>query len=953
MDYYSLLDAVQDSNGYFCVVGIKGKKVRQKLVGSRQEFDAEVQRLAGNDWNVFYGVAKYNTDENRTKENVKTIKAFWVDIDCGPTKAEVDPRTGKPTGYGSQTLGLKALKDFCKRNTLPLPTLVNSGGGIHAYWPLTEALAPDVWERTAYKLKELCLQQDFYIDPSVFESARILRVPGTLNHKFDPPKQVAILHSAPAVDHMEFDALLPNVQAPMKKKKRELTALGKAMMDNLESKFGTIMLKSARGEGCQQLLDCYKNRATLLEPRWFNALSIAKFCSDKDTAVHKLSSGHPDYDPAEVEKKIEGIKGPHSCVEFDKNNPGGCEGCPYKDKITSPISLGKHLAKATTDIIEEVTDDGNQPIRYKIPALPNGFFRGKTGGIWIDGKDEPALVFQHDLYIVKQMHDASYGYVSVMRVHLPKDGMREFIVPNAAVADKRELRKTLAMHGVSTASDKQFALISMYITAFINDLQYKRKAELMRTRFGWADNYSIFIAGDREITKDGVYHSPPSSVTEDLAEHMTRSGSLEKWKEVFQLYGRPGLELQAFGAMSGFGAPLLEFTEHKGAIINFIHPGGGTGKTTILRMANSVFGDPEMLLGNPMDTEKGRTLKLGVLGNIVNTIDEMTNTTPAAFSRIAYACSQGRAHDKANSKGEKLAKNTARWRTITLSSANSSFYEKLSSLKNTPDGELVRLLEFRIDYTDEKIISTEEGRALFDAQLNNNYGMAGEVYIQYVITHLEEVKAMIGKLKLKIDRDCGFRSRERNWTSTVAANFAGGYVAKRIGLIDWDMVAIYKAIIKQLKEIKEDTTPPVSGASAVIGSFINKYGHSGMLVIDDDADGRSNTKKFPIYEPHGALVMRYEPNTKKLFIAVNDLRKECVEQQVSYTDTVKEMKAKGALIDTVNKRLGKGSSRPSMGVRTLMFDCNHDDFIAMDDVVTAMTAGNSDPEESGSEDRGD
>lgn len=952
MDYYRLLDAVQDSDGYYCVIGIKGKNdVRQKVVPTREDFDKQVKKLLADNRNVFFGVAKYKTDEGRKKTNVKSLKAFWVDIDCGPTKAVIDADTGRPEGYANQAIGLKTLKSFCQRNKLPTPTLVNSGGGIHAYWPLTESITPEEWEKTAYKLRKLCEEQDFYIDESVFETARVLRVPGTLNFKFDPPRKVTLLHSASAVEHSEFDALLPNVLLPEKKKKRELTALGKSMLDNIESRFGTIIIRSAKGDGCAQLFSCYKNRATLSEPRWFNALSIAKFCSDKDKAVHKISEGHPDYDPAVVEQKITGIKGPHSCAEFEKNNPGGCEGCPHRDKITSPIVLGKELRKATTSIIEEESEDGAPPVKYKVPAYPSNFYRGKSGGVWIDSKDGPVLVYQHDLYIVKQMHDPVYGFVSVFRAHLPKDGVREFIIPNAAVVDKRELRKTLAMNGVTVSSEKQFTLLMNFVTDFINDLQYKRKAELMRTRFGWWDNCTVFVAGSREITKDGVYHSPPSSITEDIAEYMIKKGSLDKWKEVFKLYGRPGLELHAFGAMTGFGAPLLEFTEHKGAIINFIHTKGGTGKTTILRMANSVFGDPEMLLGNPQDTEKGRTLKLGVLGNIVNTIDEMTNTTPAAFSRIAYACSQGRAHDKANSRGEKLARNTARWRTITLASSNSSFYEKLTTHKNTPDGELVRLLEFKIDYTDQAIISTEEGRQYFDSQLNHNYGMAGEIYIQYVITHIEEVKRMISRLKLRIDTDCGFRSRERNWTSTVAANLAGGFVAKTLGLIDWDMKRIYAAVVAQLKEIKEDTNPPVGGVSEVIGNFINNH-RNCLLAVDDDVDGRSAAKKFPVIEPTGPLLMRYEPNTRLLFIAVNAVRKDCVDQQVNYTDTVKEMKAKGALLDTVNKRLGKGTMLPSIAVRCLMFDCSHDDFIGMDELVAAIAAEQGGAEDADNEDRG-
>ena len=49
-----------------------------------------------------------------------------------------------------------------------------------------------------------------------------------------------------------------------------------------------------------------------------------------------------------------------------------------------------------------------------------------------------------------------------------------------------------------------------------------------------------------------------------LAPHFVPKGTLEKWKEVFNMYDRPGLEVQAFAALSGFGSPLLALTGQKG-----------------------------------------------------------------------------------------------------------------------------------------------------------------------------------------------------------------------------------------------------------------------------------------------------------------------------------------------------------------------------------------------------
>ena len=964
MTDFDLLDYVQPAQGLYVVVGIKGKDdVSQKVVATREEVDSWTKKFVEEQRNVFFAVAKFQSiDGGRKKDNVDKLKAFWLDIDCGETKAVVNEKTGRPEGYVNQTEAMLALKKFCGVVGLPRPTIVNSGRGLHVYWVLEEEIARGEWEAVATRLRQVCLKQDFHVDPSVFEVSRILRVPDTYNFKDNPPAKVQVAHVGDRIPLDDLKELLgveeiSPLEATVIRPKRELTAMGKALAANTESSFTKIMMRAKSNTSCAQLLSCYTDRETLAEPRWFDALSVAKFCSDKKEAIHRLSSGHPDYDPSAVERKIEHILGPHSCEVFERNNPGGCEGCPHKGKITSPISLGKQLIEATeedkaagvtpeaavgaaekdagekyyeTDIPDP--DDPSKTIR--IPEYPFPFKRGQNGGIYLDlDDDEPKLVYEHDFYVWKRMNDPDpdKGDVAVLRLHSAQDGIRTFTVSNAKITDARELRREISRHGV-LAPEPQFKLILSFIISSVIGLQRRRKAEIMRSQFGWAENDSKFIVGTREIAKDGVYHSPASSTTESMAGYFEPQGTLEKWREVFELYNRPGLEIQAFAALSGFGAPLLKFTGQKGAIINLIHPLAGQGKTTILRMANSICGHPEMLLGTPEDTKVSKVIKLGLLNNIVNTVDEMTNMKPEPFSDYVYACSQGRGKDKAEASANKLRVNNITWRDITLTCANASFYQKLATIKNAADGEMMRLLEFRIEYPGSEIISTAEGKQMFDHQLNENYGHAIEPYMKYLTGNLEEAKTLVKDIQARIDKDLNLTQRERNWSAIVAANLAGGIIARRLDIVTLDMARIYKVVTPILLEMREDTKPPVSEASSVIGEFVNTHPHN-MLVVEDGVDKRTQKPKFPLVEPKGALLYRYEPDTQKLFVPVKNFRKHCGETQIDYKDVLKELGAKGLYLETINKRLSKGMSISSPGVRCLVFDSSHADFIDMGKLI--------------------
>ena len=923
MSEFDLLSAVQPDGGYYALVGIhRNGQVIQRFAESREDADKIIKEFDGDSLDTYFGVAKYTEEGSRKKSNVKALKSIWMDIDCGK---------GKP--FDTKSDGLKALKDFCANVGLPKPILVDSGRGIHAYWPLDKELVREEWEPLAERLRDICKAQEFDVDPAVFEAARVLRVPGTHNYKDDPAPVVSMLSTGdPAPVDVDWLRSTLGVIDKMKAPKRELTALGKKMAENQQTSFAKIMRRSAQKTGCQQLLDCFVNQTQLSEPRWFNALSIAKFCSDKDSAIHKMSEKHPDYDPDKTEGKISHIVGPHTCVEFDKHNPGGCHGCPNFGKIKSPIVLGREIQAADS---EEVLEDNDEEEQFKIPSFPSDFFRGKVGGIYKRAKsdeEEPMLVYENDLYIVKRMDDPNHGEVYLLRLHLPKDGVKSFVVPARVFVDKTELKKTLASKGVMF-NDNKFPYIAKFLIDFAKDIQNDWRAEKMRQQFGWADGDSKFIWGDREITGTGVFHSPPSTVTEPFVEALQPVGSLEKWKEVFDLYGRDGHEPFAFAALTGFGAPLIKFLKYNGAIINVIHPKSGTGKTTILHMCNSIYGDPDALCSTWEDTFNAKIFRLGVMNNMPFTIDEITNMKTTQFSSLSYSMSQGRGKDRMKGSSNEMRINHTSWQTISLCSSNASFSQKLASEKASPEGELMRLLEYKIDHAKDPI-PAELAKDMFDRQLMENYGHAAEPYIEYILKNMEEVKAELMSIRAKVDKEGKLAQKERFWSAVVAANITGGLIAKRLGLINWDMKKIYLWALDMMQEMREEVTTPVDDATSTIGTYLNSHVNN-VLVVDDNAHANAKFKAFPSITPVGELLIRYEPDTRFMYISRSEFRNWCVKQQIDVKELLKDLRDKGVQIDTVTKRLSKGMKLNTPPVAALRILASHPDFVDMDTFVEA------------------
>lgn len=940
MNNIDLLDRVLPSGGWYAVLGIKGKSVLQELVETREEVAEYTQKYMDARRDVYFGCSKFATNENRTKDNVLAIKSFWLDIDCGEKKAELNPKTGRPDGYIDQATGLQALKDFCNTIGLPRPILVNSGRGIHAYWSLANSVSRAEWEPVANRLNELCVIHKFYVDAQVFEAARILRIPETKNFKDDPPKDVVLINDAPDVDFEQFKTLLGvKEKAFVPTANQGLSELAKALAANTAHRFAKIMQRSAKGEGCNQLLDCYQNQEALSEPRWFNALSIAQHCVDRDKAIHMMSEKYPEYCPDDTETKASNTKYPNSCATFEKNNPGGCDGCPWKGRIKSPISLGREVIKAEAADGHEA--EGTQAEDTVIPEYPFPYFRGKSSGVYMqlaDEESEPVCLYPHDLYVVKHMDDPDEGVCVLMHLRLPHEGLKEFTIPLAHISASDKVREALAKQGVAVGAERMKNLAN-YVMASVGELQCKRKAEKMRTQFGWADGNSKFIVGNQEISKDGIFHSPPSHITKEFAQWMTPKGTLDKWKEVFNMYGKPGLEPHAFAALSGFGAPLLKFTGHSGAIINVIHKSSGTGKSTALYMGNSIFGHPDKLGAIWKDTQAAKFIMMGVYNNILLTMDEITNTKPDEFSNLTYGMSQGRGANRAKASANELRTNSTTWQTIALCSSNASFYEKLGFNKNSPDGEMMRLLEYQIEPT--TIIDPATAKKMFDHQLKENYGHAGVIYAQYLVNELEEALGCLRAVQDRIDREMKLTSRERFWSAVIACNLTGGLIARNLGLIDFDMRAIYDWAMTMLAELRQDVVPPANDSAAIVGDFLNRHMRNA-LIVDGYVDTRTKMHAAPLQEPYGDLLVRYEPDTKKLYISAKAFRDDCVEAQIGYKDTLKELKEKGIFLGAKNTRMSKGMRITSPGIHALMFDCNVPDFLDMDGLVESLNAGSGD-----------
>jgi hypothetical protein len=286
------------------------------------------------------------------RENIHSRKCFHGDLDVGPV--------GSKKPYRSFEQAKDALLQVCQSLSLPKPILVKSGSGLHWYWPLKDPITNvNAWE--LYADGVIAALQEAGVEPDKCNDAtRILRLPGTINHKRGQRLPVSLDawgDGAVALKVLDrFKGLVTGYTCHRPATKRperpDWSILGPAP-EWLVARQRTRppeWLASLRwrplasaftvAERCKQMNVFANTRGNVSEPEWYAGLGVLAYCSDGERLAHEWSAGHPNYSSDETQSKYEQaseLRAPSTCERFRKLN-NLCASCPFL--IHTPYVLG-------------------------------------------------------------------------------------------------------------------------------------------------------------------------------------------------------------------------------------------------------------------------------------------------------------------------------------------------------------------------------------------------------------------------------------------------------------------------------------------------------------------------------------------------------------------------------------------------------------------------------------
>lgn len=832
MDTLKFLERVLPAEGTYCGANAytdrDGKKgIRNKFFGSVQDLADYVTAYSDRDTDTYYSVFAFSPDGegalHRKQTNARCSKLLAIDIDVGKVR----------NSYATRKDALIAITDFVVRAKLPDPMLVASGMGFHCYWVLDKELTPGDWQPLAEALKTCWQSYGLQADPAVTaDSARVLRPVGTKHVKAG--KLVKLVRDAAPVTYTIMLAALANH-----------TAATPQVPEYLKGRTAAVTLTSPVVEyapavgffvasKCQQIANAIKAPEKVDEPMWYTLMGVAAHTTDPEAIATQWSSGHPNYSEAATLDKLnqwrKNATGPATCARFASLNPAGCNGCPYKNRITTPAALGRAYQEVPIDV--SAPDPLSQAIEIPRP------FKRTSAGIKYTVDDTDIDVCPFDIYPIGYGKDEALGYETV-RFHWnrPHAGWTLLSFRQALLTDgHRDFATTMADNGIVLKSQKQTEDFRYMLRSYRDALAERRAMSNLYTSMGWKENHSQFVLGNTIIKADETGNvieevsSLSSSTNKTALDMFGKSGTLQEWVDGTKILEDAVMPWHVFTVNLGFAAPLFAFTGLKGLTVSLYGPTGG-GKTLAQYFAQSIYGDPDKLHFAAKFTQNTLFSRLGLYNNLPMTIDEATMFQDKEVGDFLYWVSQGRDKARLNRNADEREAKT--WATPVIVSTNVSMHSKLVSSGIETDAQMARLLEVRIPAHRLFKQDTTAGQKIY-SHLMSNYGYAGREFIKELVRLGEpRIREMIEQARANFHAkyNAHFAGEERYWETAIILQDLAASIADRLGLIKYDYAKGTRWVLEQLGALRFAAAESRADTFDLLSEYLNEIADCAVTAM--------------------------------------------------------------------------------------------------------------------------
>jgi Domain of unknown function (DUF927) len=851
----------------------------------------------------------------RLAEDVVAIRSLYIDIDV------------KPEAYPDTASALAALKAFIDAVGLPMPSAVvaSGSGGFHVHWALDRALSRNDWQDLANSLANATVAHGLITDTQcTVDSARILRIPGTKNHKTPVPREVTLMALGQEVSLEAMQQALQPYFKPVAHKAPKLPDNDELGAGLTEKKIEVRIEEVAKHCGFVSRSIGTGGRDNS-QPLWFLTASLASFVEDGRDAFHLMSNQHPTYTPQETDKLYDRVSeerkkrdiGWPTCQKIASYGCKECQTCPLLAHQKSPMhyALPAQVA-AATDL-----------------TLPDKFVRQADGTIAARGVNEdgtPLLLrLCHYPILSGWLSNSPWTLHFTTRNENGKRAVVE--VPAEVIFAKDGFGKYLGGKGLF-CTDQQYKLLKEFFVAWLQKLQTQKESVISASPFGWSvvdGKVEGFAYGGRVWMKDG--DRPAANPNPVLIYQYTPKGEIKHWQELAKIiYSQNRPALDAILAVA-FAAPLVRFTGFPGLILNAYSAESGIGKTTAMKVSQSVWGHPVLAMQGLNDTSNSVLGKMGQIRSLPMYWDEIKSEAQVKrFCSIVFDLTGGR--EKTRMNADATLKLSGTWQTMMVSASNDSLVDGMAREVGSTTAGLHRLFEYVVPKPAE--VSHDIGAVQrLAGRLEDNYGHAGMIYSKFLGTNWSRVEAEVAARQDELNAEVRTKQEERMWVSTMAVILKGAEYANELGLMEINLDNLRGFLMNVLDRMRAEVNDSPSdmtndmSVSSVLADFLNSTRSRNTLVTNRIWVSAGKPPKGYIQiitdtTRIGDLMVQIGREDGIIRISSVGLSRWMAERGYSRQAFVKKLEEEFGL-RKVNGKLGGGTEMASAVEHLIELDMNH------------------------------
>lgn len=870
----------------------------------------------------------------RTQANAQCSKLLYFDLDVGPDDA---------SKYPDQRSAILGFLRFVSDTGLPVPTFVSSGYGVHTYWILDRALdSESEWKPLAAKLRHAAEKAGVKFDSTVnVDSARVLRIHGTLNHKGGKTAPVAVIGRPSIAPAAQMLQLVDDISESFEYVAAAPDELGSNTTIAFDGPPVTMM---SLIQACPQIERIARAKGKdSHEPEWYTTLGIVYYTDKGREGVHKISSGHSGYDQeltdAKLDQWLANATGPSTCANFrvkvNSEHRRICDACPHLVKKSTPLHVARLLAHSDPPkVVIDTGDETVEEVEVKPPPPPFKF--GPTGAVEMimedkEGKEYVKTIYPYRFYPVIRSSSGDTEY-HLWRLHLPHEKVREFRILAKTFGNDLELRKYLMDHGIYPPND-DFPLLRRFMSAYIQSLIKQQAATQQYDHLGWINNRTEIIVPGAIYAPGGIVkHGTLSDEAAYTKSFIYPQGSKDAQLECLSFWDDPFYDDHKFYICAGLAAPLIWMTHYDGVLVN-AYGNTGRGKSFALEMVCSVFGNPKKYLLNGKKegaTFLGKSVRRNMLGNLPVAFDEMTNLSTQEIEDVVLgATHSGKRQTAINQIAENISQENIERSTVILCTSNTSFYEKLGGAAALGGAGLARVWEMEfpmVNIGPHTVAEADDIRS----KMYSNFGHLGARYLRILVEHRDKIQGRVKTIWDELKTLGRIRPQERYWFIVGCTAICVCSLWRKLGWISWDPTVLQDRFLNlYLPRNRGIVVTELSQRSpiATLASFLDA--HSGNVLATEVA-GDYNLIVKPIYG--GGLFGHIDLTNKLMLVSREAFGNYCRKEGRPVHSILENLSAKG-VITQLHTRRTLGWNTEHQKTRTFCFEVD----LAHPDIADVMS----------------